>query len=247
MKSPGSAPMRKRKLADVVYGAILEQIVSGKIIEGDKLPSESELCAKFNVSRSVTREALMRLQVDGLTKTHTGIGTFVMGRPLHLLKPVSGSSRVSEYLLCLEPRIVLEVEAARLAALRRTKTQLAAIQAANDGLREEIGRGHLGREQDIKFHNCIASAAGNENFLVLLKTIGDLTTQTITAGLELGRGQIRTRVVEEHSSIVDAIAIEDSEGAATYMRYHLFQARSALIGEHHLGDMPTDYPASSRT
>lgn len=233
------APNRNstRKLAEVVYSQLLEQIQAGKYIRGDKLPSEAQLSEAFNVSRSVTREALMHLQGKGVTRTHKGIGTFVTGTFAPHLPNENGGKSVSEYLLGLEVRSALEVEAARLAALRRTRLQLEAIQAANAGLAEAIGRGNLGREQDIEFHNCIARASDNENFLVLLEAIGSLTTRTISASLQLGRGQMRSKVVEEHANIIDAIAIRDSEGAATCMRFHLYQARAALTAQHHIPDL----------
>lgn len=225
-------PKHGHRLAEQVYGTLHEQIRAGKYIEGDKLPSESQLSSLFDVSRSVIREALTRLQGDGLTRTHQGIGTFVATQPRRHSPPGAADGQVSQYLQSLEARIVLEVEAARLAALRRSRAQLEAIQAANGDLREQIARGLLGREQDIRFHNCIAEASGNRNFPILLQSIGELTTRTITAGLKLGRGQIRSRVVEEHAAIVEAIALGDSEAAATYMRYHMFQARSALTGDY---------------
>ncbi|GGB31023.1 FadR/GntR family transcriptional regulator [Allosediminivita pacifica] len=232
MDNFNTKPAQKPKLAEIVYGRILEQIMAKQFGEGDKLPSESELSSAFGVSRPVTREALMRLQADGLVTTHKGVGTFVARRPPERLGELADTSEVSGYLLSLEPRIVLEVEAARLAAQRRTRQQMAAIRAAHDALRDAIGRGELGRNEDIDFHDSIAIAAGNENFRMLLRTISNPVHQTITIGLELGRDQ-RRRVVDEHASIVEALNAEDSEAAATYMRYHLFQARAGLVDIHH--------------
>jgi GntR family transcriptional repressor for pyruvate dehydrogenase complex len=60
------------RLADQVYGQIFEQIVSGGLNVGDKLPSENEISERFGVSRPVVREALLRLRADGLITAHQG-------------------------------------------------------------------------------------------------------------------------------------------------------------------------------
>ncbi|MBN9058887.1 MAG: FadR family transcriptional regulator, partial [Rhizobiales bacterium] len=70
-------PARREKLADILYGQILEQIVSGTFAAGDRLPSENDICKAFEVSRPVVREALQRLQADGLVIARQGAGTFV--------------------------------------------------------------------------------------------------------------------------------------------------------------------------
>ena len=59
-------PQRRGRLADHVYGRLLEDIVSGRYEVGDRLPAETELAETFEVSRPVVREALNRLQADGL-------------------------------------------------------------------------------------------------------------------------------------------------------------------------------------
>ena len=55
------------RLADQLYGQLLEKIVSGQLMEGDKLPSENEISRAFNVSRPVIREALLRLQASAVS------------------------------------------------------------------------------------------------------------------------------------------------------------------------------------
>lgn len=230
-------PARKQRLAEVIYGQILEQILAAKFVEGDKLPSEAELAVSCGVSRSVVREALMRLQADGLVNARKGIGTFVSSRPSQRLTEFAEPAEMSGYLRSLEPRIVLEAEAARLAALRRTAPQLSSIKEANEALRIAIEKGDVGREEDLAFHEAIAKAAGNEYFHTLLKQIRKPMSQTMEIGLMLAQDRSierRYRVIEEHTKVYSAIAAEDGEGAATYMRYHLLQARTGLIDMHHL-------------
>ena len=74
-------PGQRERLGDQLYGQILEQIVSGALKEGDKLPSENKICQAFGVSRPTVRAALMRLNADGLVITRQGSGTFLQKRP----------------------------------------------------------------------------------------------------------------------------------------------------------------------
>ncbi|WP_284777969.1 FadR/GntR family transcriptional regulator [Agrobacterium sp. lyk4-40-TYG-31] len=230
-------PARKEKLADTVYGQILFEITSGKFTEGDKLPSEAELSLAFDVSRPVVREALLRLSTDGLIQSRRGIGTFISTKPSTRLTELADAADLSSYVRSFEPRIVIEVEAARLAAMRRSRGHLEAIRQAIDDLNEAIVRGELGQAQDIAFHDAVAIAAGNEYFPVLLKDLRRPVQETMNIGLELARERAparRLRVVEEHTRILNAISVEDSDSAASYMKYHLLQARAAILDAQHL-------------
>jgi DNA-binding FadR family transcriptional regulator len=64
---------KKERLGDRIYGQILQQIASGALRPGDRLPSENQICQTLNVSRPVVRQALMRLQADGLVITRKGL------------------------------------------------------------------------------------------------------------------------------------------------------------------------------
>ncbi|WP_256474298.1 FadR/GntR family transcriptional regulator, partial [Microbulbifer okhotskensis] len=58
-----------------------QQIATGTLQLGDKLPTESSIMAQQSVSRTVVREALQRLQAAGLVETRHGVGTFVIAKP----------------------------------------------------------------------------------------------------------------------------------------------------------------------
>jgi GntR family transcriptional regulator, transcriptional repressor for pyruvate dehydrogenase complex len=66
------SPVRQLKLADQLYEQILNRIVSGGMAVGSRLPSESQITELFGVSRSVMREALSRLQADGIVLSRQG-------------------------------------------------------------------------------------------------------------------------------------------------------------------------------
>ncbi|MGX1567658.1 FadR/GntR family transcriptional regulator, partial [Streptomyces sp. NPDC055509] len=72
-----SGPVR---LADQVAATLSEEIESGRLAEGDRLPTEVELVRQLGVSRTVVREALSRLRNAGLIEPRQGIGVFVLPR-----------------------------------------------------------------------------------------------------------------------------------------------------------------------
>jgi DNA-binding FadR family transcriptional regulator len=221
-------PAPRRRLADILYGQLLRQIVEGDMAEGRRLPSESEIARMFGASRPVVRQALMRLQVDGLVYARKGAGTFVRMRPPARLTEFADPSRVAGYLRSIEARVGIEPEAARLAALRRSQAQLAAIREAVEALDHGLARGQVGQAEDLAFHRAVAEATDNELFPRLLDGLTDLMLGSMAMGLGLTRAGTelrRQQVLREHRQILEAIAAQDSDTAALCMRFHLVQSR----------------------
>ena len=161
------------RLADQLYGQIFEQIVSGRLNVGDKLPSEHEICDRFGVSRPVVREALLRLRADGLVTAHQGLGTFVSHQPAPRLKTFPDVQNVGAYLRAQEVRVALEGDAARLAAMRRSDEQLHKIEQAHEAFVAALAAGQVSPEADLVFHASIAEASGNDFYLGVLESIHD--------------------------------------------------------------------------
>src|SRR5689334_14692779 len=83
---PGAAdldltPVRPQKLGERVAAQLLEQVRSGRLAPGDRMPSERELMAAFAVGRSTVREALNGLALLGVVDIRHGQGAFVVGAP----------------------------------------------------------------------------------------------------------------------------------------------------------------------
>lgn len=220
------------RLADQLYGQIFEQIVSGGLNVGDKLPSENEISERFGVSRPVVREALLRLRADGLITAHQGLGTFVSHQPAPRLKTFNDVQNVSAYLRAQEVRVALEGDAARLAALRRTDEQLKKIEDAHAVFADSLARGQVSPEADLAFHASVAEASGNDFYLGVLESIHESISGFMRLTLSLtrtGSRQRGQRVVDEHASILEAIREQDSERARIAMQFHLGQARHRLV------------------
>ncbi|WP_260986271.1 FadR/GntR family transcriptional regulator [Bordetella genomosp. 13] len=220
------------RLADQLYGQIFDQIVTGRLNVGDKLPSEHEICEKYGVSRPVVREALLRLRADGLVMAHQGLGTFVSHQPAPRLKTFDGVQNVSAYLRAQEVRLALEADAARLAALRRTDDQLRRIEQAHEAFVRALQNGQVSPAADLAFHASIAEASGNDYFLGVLESIHESINGFMRLTLSLtrtGSRQRAQRVADEHEAILIAIREQDAERARVNMQFHLGQALHRLV------------------
>jgi GntR family transcriptional regulator, transcriptional repressor for pyruvate dehydrogenase complex len=224
-------PAPKPRLADVLYGQLLEQIMAGVLAPGDKLPTENAICEAFQVSRPVVREALMRLQADGLVESRRGSGTYLLHAPSPDISRFAEPAEFAGYLRAFEVRLAIEPVAARFAAERRTADDLVRIKRLAQELSDAIASGQKGQKLDIAFHRAIALATGNEVFARQLDALSvELEGFMGTAlGLtNLGSSQRKETVLEEHQQIIDAIEMGDGDLAAVYMQFHLSQARRRI-------------------
>ena len=153
--SAGSASRRRpRGLVPEIVGTLEGEIRAGTLAVGQKLPTEAEIMARFDVSRTVVREALSRLQASDLVEPRHGIGTFVSARDRGGNFRISQQdfATVADVIAVLELRISLETEAAGLAAQRRTDAHLLALQAALDGFQSSIEQDSDAVPPDFQFH-----------------------------------------------------------------------------------------------
>lgn len=224
-------PARREKLADTLYGQILEQFATGILKLGDKLPSEAEIAGAFGVSRPVVRQALNRLRADGIIHSRQGAGSFVTRVPSAHLTDFTRSSDIADTFRSLEARLALEPNIARLAAERRSRAQMAAIAAAMKALKAAFADGTPGEDEDFAFHRAVAEATDNAIFVELLETIGGRTRRFMSTALgltRLGSEERRRQVLHEHTMILDAIEARDGETARLTMAFHLTQARARV-------------------
>ena len=222
-----------RSLANLLSEEFENKIRQGLLREGEKLPTESELVRSYDVSRTVVREAISKMQAAGLVKTQHGIGTFVL--PVRavggaVLTPRELSESV-DVMAVLELRISLETEAASLAAVRRSETHLRVLREALQTFAQhaDAGEGTVGDDQ--AFHAGIASATGNPYFGSILEHFGaQLIPRTRIPSMQrLGRdADYLRRVHREHEEIFDAIERGDADSARAAMRIHLTNSRERL-------------------
>jgi GntR family transcriptional repressor for pyruvate dehydrogenase complex len=240
-------PTRAKSQPQRVVDGVSERIHSGALKPGDRVPSEPGLMQEFNVSRTVVREAMSRLQASGLVETRQGVGTFVLASasPEPLLAIGARDLQVRQKLAMLELRISLESEAASLAAVRRREEHLAAMRAALDAFDVQRRAGGSTTEPDFQFHVQIAAATGNEYFEEVLTSLGNATipraapdaaTQSTGDSKPAARFGEAQPMLEsgkaitqrEHEAIFDAIRRGDAAAARAAMFMHLSNSRERM-------------------
>ncbi|WP_298925774.1 FadR/GntR family transcriptional regulator [uncultured Ramlibacter sp.] len=229
------SPIERPRLSDTVYGQLLQDIMAGGLAPGDRLATELQLAQRFSVSRPVVREALQRLQTDGVVISRQGSGTYVQRSPSQRVAELTSEYSLHEVLQCLELRLALEELSARLAARNRTEDQLRSIEQTRLALHQVFGQGPQAKEADYAFHRAIAVGSGNPMLVEALDQLADRVKGGMNVTLSLTReasDQRRARVLDEHDRIVHAIRIGDADSAGIAMRYHLDQARNRLLDRH---------------
>lgn len=227
----------KVRFAQRVIDQIRDQIETRLMKEGDQLPTESELEAKFGVSRTVVREAIAELRAAGFVEPIQGKGVFVRNpasRQRLTLTPVE-IGNIPQTLELLEFRMAAEGEAAAIAAYRRTAEQEEAIRAANRRMAQLIKDGLPTVEADYEFHLAVAAATNNRFYVDVLRHFGARAIPrsqfpTLPDASDIGYLE---RVHAEHGAILDAIADQDSDRARQAMRAHMAasQRRYRLLAE----------------
>ncbi|MEN2738673.1 FadR/GntR family transcriptional regulator [Microbacterium sp. X-17] len=210
---------------DLLADQLREAILGGDIAEGDSLPPERELVEQTGLTRGSVREALKQLAAEGLVQTRPGrfggntvtlpgkdlvtnsLNQFVRGRriPLRTLN---------------ETREVLEPALARLAASYRTEEDLERIKLLHQELVDAAANFQRFSKLNIKWHNAVAQASGNDLLSAVLEAISFGVAVSTTVD-EYDSDETRLQVIRVHERIIQAIEDRDPDAAERHMRHHL--------------------------
>ncbi|KUO04896.1 FadR/GntR family transcriptional regulator [Streptomyces caeruleatus] len=214
--------VRPSPLVEQAAERLREQITDGHWPVGTKLPGETTLAKELGVGRSTVREALRALAGAGLVQPRQGAGVFVIAtEPAEDWPARLRRAAVSDV---YEVRMAVEVQAARLAAHRRTPEDVLALRAALAGRRTaSAGDDATFVDADIALHAAVVAAAHNpvltdlfsEFVPVLRDGLIDLLTLT---GL---RTHDPNTADDAHEALVRAIVDGDAEGAVDVVRKEL--------------------------
>ncbi|MES2946546.1 MAG: FadR/GntR family transcriptional regulator [Pseudomonadota bacterium] len=239
---------RPRGLVSEIVESLASSIREGRMLPGEKLPTEAEIMARFDVSRTVVREALSKLQASSLVETRHGIGTFVL-QPQdagNFKITAEDFATVDDVISVLELRISLETEAAGLAAQRRTDENLRNMAIALQAFQNSINLDSDAVPPDFQFHMEVARSTGNRHFADLMTYLGTMiiprTRVNTSQNAPEGRINYLNRVNSEHESIYNAILSRDAEAARAAMRTHLSNSRDRLRrgkNAHTMQPLPT--------
>lgn len=208
-----------------VEQSLRDAILAGQYAPGDRLPSEIELTETHGVSRTVVREAVTALRCDGWVDVRQGAGIFVLDTAVSAPKTEGlDRARLASDLEVLEVRTPLEIEAAGLAALRRSPAQEELIFDCHAEVLRCINDNRSIREADLALHLAIAAATNNPLFTQFLELQGQHAipqSKVVAENQNEEQTAYRRLIHKEHEAVVLAISDADERAARQAMQNHL--------------------------
>lgn len=211
-----------------VIAQLREQITSGEWPVGTRIPPEPRLAAALGVGRNTLREAVRALSHAGLLECRQGAGTFVRAaRELtgSLVRHLDGAALRD----VLEVRRALEVEAARLAAHRRTDDDVTTMSRALSA-REAAwhsGDATIWVEADARFHEAVVAASHNPVLTDLYTDFGDALRASLHGAVGT---ELTPEAYRDHLGLLAAIRDGDAERAAREAAGFLTESLSLTDG-----------------
>lgn len=194
---------------------------SGRLLPGDRLPSERLIAEHLKVSRTHVRTALQKLEFYGIVKTYPQSGTVVTEQTVQVLEGlISDILKIDAYDFAslVDVRILLEVEAVRMSALRRTESDIEAMRVALEEC-DSFFVSDRRVEKDFAYHKAIAMGAHNPVIVSLLLVI---TPDVLSYYQKYKVCSVPEAIVQkEHHELLDAIVAQDPDKAEEVMRLHL--------------------------
>ena len=217
--------LQPQRLSDGVVSELVTAIKTGRLRRGEKLPSERQLSEQLGVSRVSVREGLRMLELLEVVEVRQGRGAFVVS------SDVRPSGRLLRHWLSAHRGEVLELLEVR-EALEATAAALAADGSARIDVPGALGEADLEAlvDQDLKFHNSIASASGNPVLASLISELNGTLAESRFAMFAIpGRPE---RSHADHIEIAKTIRAGDATAARAAMQAHIAETRADI------GSMP---------
>lgn len=228
--------------------AIADGIVSRGMRPGDRLPTEAEMIAEYEVGRATLREALRVLEAQGVIEIRVGAGggpfvarpdTHQLTRTLSLLLRMSGVTLRE----VLDARLIVEPALAGQAAARRVATDVAGLLANQSALEKAPRGGDEFMRLNQEFHTLIADASQNRPLAALWSSLGAIADGH-GAGVRYSPAAFGG-MIAAHRKIASAIENGDGASAIQAMTTHLEATRDYIDRYYrHLMDDPVSLVSS---
>ena len=224
--------IRKSSAPEMVAEQILNQIKSGDLAPGDRLPPQRELASLLGVGRSSVREAVNALAVMGYLDVAQGRGTYIKEELPDAdvsLTQLNAALKAGSLLDLMDVRELLECRSARLAAERAEGKKIKEIKTAITGMKQ-CGRDYESfLEADMRFHLALADAAENpilyELTRLILEKVVTHHLRLRTTQLSSGYREISMQTAEK---VLAHVAAGDGDAAAQWTGRHLNAIRDEL-------------------
>lgn len=239
VRADGWEPVHRAKTYELVLDRIEEQISSGRLTVGDRLPAERDLAEALGVSRVAVREALRVLDAMGVIAQGTGsgpdAGTILTGAPgealtrlvrLHVTLASVGSRDV------VQARIALERESARLAAGHARDGDHARMRRHLAAMDDPKVTAEVFNDEDTAFHVAIARASGNPLVAAMTTALRNAMRTTLLDKLRTAPdfAAVAARLCREHHGIHEALLDGDGPRAADLVEEHIARFYAEVAG-----------------
>lgn len=207
-------------LRDVVFNTLRQAILKGELKPGERL-MEIALAERLGVSRTPIREAMRKLELEGLVVMIPRRGAQVANITEKDLNDV------------LEVRLALENMAIEKACLRMTEEEMEKLSAAGQEFENRLTDGNLVHlaEADEAFHDVIYQASDNVR---LNQVLNNLREQIYRYRVEyLKEEETRNILVKEHRELTEALRLRDVKKAQAICFHHIENQRQAIIQSIH--------------
>lgn len=207
-----------KTIRELLFKHLRDLIISGKFKTGQKLVEE-ELAEQFKVSRTPVREALRKLEIEGLVQYQPRRGVIV-----------TGFSR-QDFDEIYAARAVLEGLAARLAAEQATDAEITELGHRLEQMNRALASGDFQRTARIhtRFDDLLYHIGHNRRLYGILSQFSEYIEHCQLVSMERpGRAD---EIRREHEMMYSAIAARDPDGAERMARLHVTNARRAFFGE----------------
>ncbi len=221
-----------QRLYQIVASKLKEQIFNKTYHVGGKLPAERLICEEFNVSRSVVREAIIMLEVEGFVEARKGSGIHIISRDPK--KDDQKENKGLEFAMCgpfelLQARQLIESHIAEFAATQITKEDIVKLlEIQHNAQKEDRFRDS---QWDLKFHVQIASITRNT---ALIRIVEEIWSQRILNPYwRKLHEHVDAKSIEswckEHDDILHALINRDPNAAKHAMWQHLENTKKMLF------------------
>ena len=212
-----------------IANAIVELVKSGEVNIGERFAAERDLAAKFSVSRSTIREAMIALEVSGFVEIRSGSGIYALppfSKP-NILQSAEDTPGPFEV---LEARMMLESEAAELAAERISNAELHQLKQLLSAMAVEKNNIEEAEQIDHAFHLLIVKATRNSALTPIYEWLWKIReSSAVSQQFHLKFRNIgSTPKVAEHKVIFDALMRRDGIAAKTAIKAHLSEVMNRL-------------------
>ncbi|KZK76125.1 HTH-type transcriptional regulator LutR [Pseudovibrio sp. W64] len=222
----------QRRRYQEVAEVLRKELGNGTFKVGDRLRPERQIAEEMNVSRSLLREAMIMLEIEGLIDVRKGSGTYVVRLPdAEQVTPTSNLEDIGPFEL-LQARQLMESNIAAFAASMVTKADILRMRDALEREREDLAKGSGGYEADEEFHLLIAEATQNS---VLVDMVRNLWQQRTRSRMwdklheRIFDNTYREEWLNDHQDILDALKRRDPQAAKQAMWQHLENVKKRLM------------------